>query len=70
VVAQVMVLSYCALRTRYTPRHYSGVGLCMLGLAVLVLIDVYGDDDKGGSTTTGDLFALSATFFYAFSNVR
>lgn len=70
----VMVLSLIFLRINYTHRHYLGVFLCLVGLAVLVATDFYGgrnDSDYEQSHPNkvfGDLLVLLGCVCYSISN--
>lgn len=75
-IPSAMVLSFLFLGTRYTWRHYAGVGVCLAGLGLLVLSDVLhiaggigGDSVDPRHKWVGDLLCLAGAFLYAVSNV-
>jgi solute carrier family 35 protein F1/2 len=67
----VMILTYVFLKTRYNWRHYVGVGLCLVGLAILIYSDtVFNNANEGGSNKIlGDLLCLVGAVLYSISNV-
>lgn len=72
----VMMLSYFLLSMTYTRKHYIGCLLCVIGLGLLVLSDIWthrnGDDNgeaKYGSILIGDLLVMVGCIFYSASNV-
>jgi solute carrier family 35 protein F1/2 len=67
VIPNVMLLSYCFLRTRYLATNFIGVTVCLVGLAFLVFADLH--EVHGSSTLKGDLVAVLGTVFYSFSNI-
>lgn len=49
--ASVLVLSWIFLRVRYQCVHFSGVGICLVGIICLVIADYYGSRYYGAGGT-------------------
>jgi solute carrier family 35, member F1/2 len=64
----VMVLSYFAFRARYRLAHIAGAGLCISGLAVLLLSD-RSEPGSGSNPLLGDALVLIGAALYAIGNV-
>ena len=68
-----MLLSYLFLGCRYNYKHLLGTGICLLGLACIVINDslreVDDDTGTGSNPLKGDILCLGAAVFYASSNV-
>lgn len=69
----VMGLSYCFLKQRFTRRQMASVGLCLVGLGVLVLSDALHEDSgssggSGGSNSTALLTSARQALTTALSS--
>eukprot|EP00428_Durinskia_dybowskii_P082258 CAMPEP_0170436398 /NCGR_PEP_ID=MMETSP0117_2-20130122/44120_1 /TAXON_ID=400756 /ORGANISM="Durinskia baltica, Strain CSIRO CS-38" /LENGTH=208 /DNA_ID=CAMNT_0010696431 /DNA_START=371 /DNA_END=993 /DNA_ORIENTATION=- len=68
-----MTLSFLFLGCRYNYKHMLGTGICLLGLACIVINDSIRatDDDApaGSDPVLGDVLCLCAAVLYASSNV-
>lgn len=49
VIPVLMVLSRCVLKTHYSPVHYVGVSVCLLGVGAMVGADLLAGRDQGSS---------------------
>ncbi|VDK77980.1 unnamed protein product [Litomosoides sigmodontis] len=70
-IPMVLLLSWLFLSTRYLLTHIIGVGICLVGIAVLIWADAL--DGKGASgdanRVLGDILCLIASILYAVGNV-
>ncbi|CAM9827738.1 unnamed protein product [Sphacelaria rigidula] len=66
-----MVLSRLFLRARYTSKHLAGVGLCLMGLALTVMSDLFKKKAEDGHphAVKGDLICILGAALYGASNV-
>ncbi|XP_067051425.1 solute carrier family 35 member F1-like [Acropora muricata] len=69
--ASVLVLSWIFLKVRYQCLHYSGVVICLIGIACLVIADYFGSRNYGAgkSQAIGDILVLCGAIMYGISNV-
>ena len=67
-IPSTVVISLLFLHTKFGWRHYVGVFLCLLGLAIMLTSDFLGGD-SGTHRITGDIMALCGSVLYAVSNV-
>lgn len=69
--ASVLVLSWLFLKVRYQCLHYSGVTICLAGIACLVTADYYGSRyyGAGKNQAIGDVLVLCGAIMYGVSNV-
>ena len=67
-IPSTVVISLIFLHTKFGWRHYVGVFLCLLGLAVMLISDFLGGD-SGTHRIVGDVMALCGSVLYAVSNV-
>ncbi|KAJ7363595.1 hypothetical protein OS493_009755 [Desmophyllum pertusum] len=69
--ASVLVLSWIFLKVRYQCIHYSGVLICLAGIACLVVADYYGSRyyGSGANQAIGDVLVLCGAIMYGVSNV-
>ncbi|KAG2488437.1 hypothetical protein HYH03_012944 [Edaphochlamys debaryana] len=67
-IPAAMALSAAFLAARYTPPHLLGAGLCVAGLAALLVTDG-GSATGGPNPLLGDALVLMGSVFYACSNV-
>ncbi|AQK57773.1 Anthocyanin-related membrane protein 1 (Anm1)-like [Zea mays] len=66
----VILLTWVFLKTKYGARKFLGVGVCVLGLILVVFSDVHASDRaKGPNPLKGDLFVILGSMLYACSNV-
>ncbi|CAI0439330.1 unnamed protein product [Linum tenue] len=66
----VIILSRVFIGTRYTICQFLGAAICVAGLALVILSDIGGGGDEGGSKPIlGDFLVIAGTVFYALSNV-
>lgn len=71
----VLVFSYILFKRKYTTRHIVGAFICLVGLALMVISDLYNSDfvDPGNAYATnkawGDGLVLLGTICYATSNL-
>eukprot|EP01119_Soliformovum_irregulare_P000966 TRINITY_DN10713_c0_g1_i1.p1 TRINITY_DN10713_c0_g1~~TRINITY_DN10713_c0_g1_i1.p1 ORF type:complete len:328 (-),score=46.54 TRINITY_DN10713_c0_g1_i1:66-1049(-) len=66
----VMILSRIFLKTRYTLRQLIGVGVCLVGLVVLVVSDYfYNEHETAKNALLGDLLCICGAILYSISNV-
>lgn len=72
-VPAVLLLSSIALKARYRISHYTGAGLCISGLILLVVSDNRSSSDQGSTSGSapllGDLLVLAGALLYAMNNV-
>ncbi|CAN0303304.1 unnamed protein product, partial [Ectocarpus fasciculatus] len=66
-----MVLSRLLLRAQYNDKHLTGVGLCLVGLALTIVSDLQGDEADSGHPHAfkGDVLCILGATLYAGSNV-
>lgn len=69
--ASVLVLSWIFLKVRYQCLHYSGVVICLIGIACLVIADYFGSRNYGAgkNQAIGDILVLCGAIMYGISNV-
>ncbi|XP_074585145.1 uncharacterized protein LOC141840940 [Curcuma longa] len=65
----VIILTWLALGTRYSPWQFLGAAVCVLGLGLVLLSDTYTSSGGGSKPIIGDTLVIAGTFCYAFSNV-
>ncbi|VDN06941.1 unnamed protein product [Thelazia callipaeda] len=67
----VLLLSWLFLSTRYLLTHIIGVGMCLIGIAVLIWADALeGKGAIGGSNRVlGDVLCLTGSVLYAVGNI-
>ncbi|KAK3122291.1 hypothetical protein QOZ80_8BG0667670 [Eleusine coracana subsp. coracana] len=66
----VIVLTWIFLKTKYGLRKFIGVGVCVVGLILVVFSDVHASDRaKGPNPLKGDLLVILGSMLYACSNV-
>ncbi|TKR93894.1 hypothetical protein L596_008266 [Steinernema carpocapsae] len=67
----VMVLSWLFLSVRYLTSHVIGVGVCLVGIACVIVSDVLsGKGLAGGSDRfLGDMLCIGGSLLYAIANV-
>jgi len=66
----VMILSRIFLKATYKTKQFIGVGVCVIGLIVLILSDYFYNNRKGGrNPLLGDFFCILGSLLYAISNV-
>ncbi|XP_074581059.1 uncharacterized protein LOC141837576 [Curcuma longa] len=65
----VIILTWFALGTRYSPCQFVGVAVCVSGLGLVLLSDAHISGGGGSKPIIGDALVIAATFCYAFSNV-
>uniref|UniRef100_A0A0D9WEW1 EamA domain-containing protein n=1 Tax=Leersia perrieri TaxID=77586 RepID=A0A0D9WEW1_9ORYZ len=69
-IPAVIFLTWMFLKTKYRFRKYSGVGICVAGLVLVVFSDVHAGDRAGGtSPVKGDALVIAGATLYAISNV-
>ncbi|EJD74808.1 hypothetical protein LOAG_17930 [Loa loa] len=70
-IPMVLLLSWLFLSTRYLLTHIIGVGICLIGIAVLIWADALeGKGASGGSNRIlGDVLCLTGSVLYAVGNV-
>ncbi|XP_042381385.1 solute carrier family 35 member F1-like isoform X1 [Zingiber officinale] len=65
----VIILTWIALGTRYSPWQFVGAAVCVLGLGLVLLSDVGVSGGGGSKPIIGDTLVIAGTVCYAFSNV-
>uniref|UniRef100_A0A0R3RI81 Solute carrier family 35 member F1 n=1 Tax=Elaeophora elaphi TaxID=1147741 RepID=A0A0R3RI81_9BILA len=70
-IPMVLLLSWLFLSTRYLLTHIIGVGICLVGIAVLIWADALeGKGSSGDSNRVlGDVLCLTGSILYAVGNV-
>ncbi|MCP9264130.1 Solute carrier family 35 member F2 [Dirofilaria immitis] len=69
-IPMVLLLSWLFLSTRYLLTHIIGVGICLLGITVLIWADALeGKEGSGDNRVLGDILCLTGSILYAVSNV-
>ncbi|CBJ31019.1 conserved unknown protein [Ectocarpus siliculosus] len=70
-IPAVMILSRLLLRAQYNEKHMTGVGLCVVGLALTIVSDLQGDEADSGHPHAfkGDVLCILGATLYAGSNV-
>ncbi|XP_006654478.1 solute carrier family 35 member F2-like [Oryza brachyantha] len=70
-VVWVIILTWYALGTRYSFWQFAGAGICVAGLALVLLSDSKSADEQDPSKIPllGDALVIAGTVFFAFSNV-
>jgi solute carrier family 35 protein F1/2 len=71
VIPIVMVLSWLFLSVRYLIPHLIGVGVCLVGIGMIIYADaISGKGVEGGQDRLlGDLLCLGAAVLYGIANV-
>ncbi|KAM5180557.1 solute carrier family 35 member F2-like [Mantella aurantiaca] len=66
-IPALMILSWFILRTRYKLIHYIAVGICLLGVGIMVYADVLSgqEDGKGSNMLIGDSLVILGACLYA-----
>lgn len=65
-----IILSRLFLSYQYSYKHVLGATVCILGLVVIVITDVYtNNSDSPANALLGDVYCLVGSFLYACSNV-
>ncbi|KAM0884202.1 hypothetical protein ACQ4PT_031149 [Festuca glaucescens] len=65
-----ILLTWIFLKTKYGLRKFIGVGVCVVGLILVVFSDVHASDRaKGPKPLKGDLLIIFGSMLYACSNV-
>ncbi|XP_039137833.1 solute carrier family 35 member F2-like [Dioscorea cayenensis subsp. rotundata] len=65
----VMILTWFAIKTRYSLWQFVGAAICVIGLALVLLSDSKSSSGDGNKPLLGDALVIAGTFFYAMSNV-
>ncbi|KAJ7556438.1 hypothetical protein O6H91_05G083700 [Diphasiastrum complanatum] len=66
----VIILTWLLLKTHYSIGHFVGVGICVLGLVLVIFSDVHASDRSGGKNVLlGDMLVFGSSILYAISNV-
>ncbi|XP_065501275.1 solute carrier family 35 member F2 [Caloenas nicobarica] len=67
----LMALSWFILHARYRLIHFLAVGVCLVGVATMVVADSLAgrQDSRGSDAVLGDVLVLLAASLYAISNV-
>ncbi|WOK96478.1 solute carrier family 35 member F2-like isoform X1 [Canna indica] len=65
----VIILTWLALGTKYSPCQFLGAAICVLGLGLVLLSDAGVSGGGGKKPILGDILVIAGTFCYAFSNV-
>ncbi|CAG9529757.1 unnamed protein product [Cercopithifilaria johnstoni] len=70
-IPMVLLLSWLFLSTRYLLTHIIGVGICLVGIAVLIWADALEGKDVSGSSNRvlGDVLCLTGSVLYSVGNV-
>ncbi|XP_057499620.1 uncharacterized protein LOC130783875 [Actinidia eriantha] len=69
-IPSVIFLTWFFLKTKYRYRKFIGVGICVVGLVLVVFSDVHAQDRSGGSNPLkGDMLVIAGSTLYAISNV-
>uniref|UniRef100_A0A2K6VW95 EamA domain-containing protein n=1 Tax=Onchocerca volvulus TaxID=6282 RepID=A0A2K6VW95_ONCVO len=69
-IPAVLLLSWLFLYKRYLVTHIIGVGICLVGIAVLIWADVLeGKGGSGDNRVLGDVLCLTGSILYAIGNV-
>ncbi|XP_028551013.1 solute carrier family 35 member F1 isoform X2 [Dendrobium catenatum] len=69
-IPSVIFLTWIFLKTKYKIKKFSGVAICIAGLALVVFSDVHASDRTAGSNPVkGDLLVVFGSMLYAVSNV-
>lgn len=68
-IPAVVVLSLIFLHSQYNWKHYLSVVLCLIGIAIMIILDYQKGSAEGVHRWVGDLMALGAALLYAISNI-